>query len=297
MKVIAPITMTDALLVHSNVAESDAPAWDGVTSYDLGAQVMSLASHRVFQAVTGAEAGNDPEVGDLTKWIPVSATNRWKAFDLTIQDQVENPGTITYTITPDSLVTGIAFLGLEAAEVRVQIVAAGYDKTISLVDDTEVVDWFSFFTWDAEQFDTEALFTGLPGYSGNEIVITIGDGTGTARVGQIVLGKVVELGVTLDGAAIGITDFSIKEQDDFGNLSLVERGFAAETSFPFKLPTADALRVKRVLTKLRATPSVYFAGEHITHYGATVFGFYEDFEIPLSSGGTSFATLTIKGLV
>jgi len=296
MKVIAPITVSDAILTDSNVAENDAPAWGNATPYALGAQVMSLTSHRVFQSAVADNLGNDPET-DAVNWFPVGATNRWKAFDLTIQDQVQNAGTITYTITTDSLVTGIAFLGLDAAQVRVQIAAAGYDKTISLVDDSEVVDWFTFFTWDAEEYDTEALFTGLPGYAGNQIVITIGDGSGTARVGQIVLGKVIELGTTLDGATIGIADFSIKEQDAFGNLSLVERGFADETEFPFTLPTTDARRVKRALAKLRATPALYFAGEDLTRYGATVFGFYEDFEIPLSSGGTSFANLTIKGLV
>lgn len=111
------------------------------------------------------------------------------------------------------------------------------------------------------------------------------------------MGRLVELGTTLDGATIGINDFSIKEQDAFGNLNIVERGFADETEFPFSLPTVNARRVKRQLAALRATPAVYFASEDITRYGTTVFGYFEDFDIPLSAGGTSFATLSIKGLV
>lgn len=301
MKLIAPITITDTILSASNVAETDHPEWGPGMTYAAGARVISTASHAIYQSVTSGNLGNDPVTDDGSKWLYVSATNRWKPFDQTIQDRAERAGTLAYSITPNSLVTGLAFLGLEAAQVHVEIFDTEgqqvFDKILSLVDVSEVVDWFSFFTWDAENYDSEALFVGVPGYAGNRIDITIGDGTGTAKVGQIVIGKLETLGVTLDGASIGINDFSIKGQDDFGNLSIIERGFADEVSFPFALATSSARRVKRLLAELRATPAVYFAGEDIPHFGATVFGYYEDFDIPLSRGGTSYATLSITGLV
>ncbi|WP_197919310.1 ACT domain-containing protein [Thiosulfatihalobacter marinus] len=303
MKIISPITMTDAILTSSNVPETDYDEWDVSTTYATGDYVISTSSHKVYQSAVSSNLGNDPTTDDGSNWTEISSTNRWKAFDSTISDQVSKSGSITYSISPASLVTGIAFFGLDASEVRVQVFDTEspaneiFDTTTSLVDTGEIVDWFTFFTTDLTDYDTEAQFVGIPAYAGYQIDITVGDGTGTAKVGLIALGRVIEIGKTLDGTSVGITDFSIKEQNDFGILSIVERGFADKTSFQFSLPTDDVRRVKRVLTSLRATPAVYFADEDLTQMGATVFGYYDDFEIPLSAGGVSIATLEIKGLI
>jgi hypothetical protein len=300
MKVIAPITVTDGQLSSSNVTEDDYDEWDESVTYTTGDFVIVSSEHRVYQASQDS-TGQDPTVESSDYWTNYSATNRWKAFDRIISDQVSNAGTITYSIVPESRVTGIAFFGLEAAEVRVVVTDTTpevvHDETISLVDATGLVSWYTMFTTDLTVYDTEALFTGIPGYAGNQIDITIGDGTGTAKVGQVVLGTVETIGETLDGTEIGINDFSTKEQDELGSPTLVERGHADETLFKIAIPTDNGRLVKRTLAALRATPAVYFADADITRMGATVYGYYEDFRIPLGAGGRSYATLEIKGLI
>ena len=303
MKLIAPITVTNSVLSASNVTEDDYAVWASGTTYSSGTRVIVIGTtHKVYESVQSANTGNDPTTDDGTWWLEISATNRWKAFDQKLADTVSNSGTITYTLIPSSLVTGIAFLNINAPQVRVQVFedvspnTEIYDVTQSLVDDTVIVDWFTFFTSDLTIYDTEALFIGLPGYTGYEIDITIGDGTGTPTVGQIVLGKVEELGFTTDGTQIGIEDFSTKGRDDFGNAIITERAFADETTFNFSLFSADARRIKRILSNLRATPAVYFADEDLIRYGTTVYGFFQDFSIPLSTGNLSFANLEIEGL-
>lgn len=301
MKVIAPVAITDVILTASNVAEADHPEWSAATTYAKGDRVIVLATHRIYESAIASNTGNDPVTDSGANWIEISATNRWKAFDQKIADQVSNAGTISYSIIPDRQVTGLAFFRLDAAQVRVQIFDNGspaaqvYDQTVQLVDTTAIVDWFTFFTWQAE-YDEEALFVGVPGYAGYRIDITIGDGTGTARVGQVVVGAAYRLGDTIDGTSIGIEDFSTKERDDFGNAVIVQRAFADTVDFDFAMNTADARRVKRILSSLRATPAVYFADEAATEFGTTVYGFFQDFAIPLSAGGKSFATLEIEGL-
>ena len=301
MKVISPITVTNAILTASNVTENDHSEWDISTTYDADDYVIVIGTtHKIYQSAQGSNLGNDPTTDDGTWWTEISATNRWKAFDQKIADQVSKSGTITYSITPASIVTGIGFLGLSAAEVRVQVYDTNpteiYDETVNLIDDSGIVSWFTYFTFDAADYDTEALFVDIPAYAGYQIDITIGDGTGTAKVGQIIPGKVQTLGEQIDGTSIGIEDFSTKSRDDFGNAILVERAFADEVSFRFVLQSSDARRVKRILSDLRAVPALYFADEEMISYGATVYGFFKDFDIPLSSGGVSFANLEIEGL-
>ena len=301
MKVIAPIAITEAILAASNVSEADNPEWNAGTTYAQGDRVNDLATHTVFESVQGSNLNHSPVGDDGTWWIEVSATNRWKAFDQRLGDQVENAGAITYTLTAPSLVTGVAFFNMGAAAVRVQVIDSGaaetYDQTMSLVDDSEITDWFSFFTTEIDGFVTEALFTGLAAYPGYSIEITIGDSAGTARAGQVVLGKVVTLGDTLEGTTIGLTSYSTKEVDEFGSWTIVPRAKSDPVNFDFAMPASGAGRVKRILNGLRDTPAVYFADESlVADLGAMTYGLFQDYEIPLKRAGVSIVQLEIEGL-
>lgn len=303
MKVISPITMTDAQLTASNVPENDFAAWDESTTYAEDAQVIVVAAHKVYRSVQGGNLDNDPVTDDGTWWTEVGATNRWRAFDRRIVGVTTNAGTITYTITPAALVTGLAFFNLSAPSVRVQVdddsspAVETYDQTINLVDDSDIVDWFTFFTTDlTDEQQTEALFANVPGYVGHAVKITIGDGAGTPGVGEIALGKITTLGETLEGTSIGLTSFSTKEQDAFGNFNIVSRAKSDPVDFQFAMPASDAGRVKRFLNSLRDIPAVYFADESLTSYGAVTYGLFQDYEIPLRAAGVSIVTLEIEGL-
>ncbi|WP_353474781.1 hypothetical protein PVT71_14525 [Salipiger sp. H15] len=301
MKIIAPIAITDAILVASNIAEDDHAEWDSGTAYGAGDSVIVLATHKVYESVQAANSAHDPTTDDGTWWFEVSATNLWKAFDRRLADQVENSGTITYRLDAGELVTGIAFFNLDAASVRIQVTSNAavetYDKTVELVDDSDIVDWFSFFTTALDNYVQEALFVDLAAYPEYTIDITIGDGTGTAKVGQIVIGKVLKLGDALEGTTIGLTSYSTKEVDDFGSWTIVPRAKSDPVNFDFAMPASGAGRVKRILNSLRDTPAVYFAGESlVSTHGAMTYGFFQDYEIPLKKAGVSIVQLEIEGL-
>lgn len=304
MKVIVPMTVDDSNLDTSSIAEDDYAAWNSGTTYDADEYVISVTTHKVYMSVVGSNLNNDPTTDDGTWWLEVGATNRWKAFDQRLYDTAVMSGDyLTYSIVPDQLVTGIAFLNMNAIQVRVQVWDAPsggeaiFNETVYMANQWVIVDWFTYFTEDLSTYETEYIFTDLPGYVNNRIDIRLGNGTGNPSVGQIVLGKVETLGFTQDGTSIGIRDFSVKERDVFGNAIITERAFADEVNFAFALYTSDARRVKSILTSLRATPTAYFADETIMNYGMTVYGFFQDFSIPIKAGNISYATLDIEGLV
>lgn len=303
MNVIGPLHITAAALTATSVPESGAPVWSAPVAYGMGDQVRASgfergAYERLFESLVDGNAGNDPRAGDATKWLELGATDRFKPFDEKVNDLVTATGSLSYTVTAPALVTGIALLGLQGTAVQVRIVntvgVETYDETFQLVDTTEVYDWHSYFTWDGE-YDSEEIFLDLPGYAGSQITITV-TGTGDVALGQIVMGRHQHLGTSLDGTEIGLEDFSVKERDPFGNAILIERDYAETVKFQFWMPTASAKRVRRVVSRLRARPSLYFAGPDLEHLGTTVFGYYEDMSTPLASDGNTFATLEIKGL-
>ena len=53
---------------------------------------------------------------------------------------------------------------------------------------------------------------------------------------------------------IGITDYSKKDVDDFGNYTIVERAFAARANFKMSLPNTEVTGVYKTLAAYRATP-------------------------------------------
>ena len=112
---------------------------------------------KVYESLSAGNVGNYPPLDVLEtvpKWLEVSATNRWKAFDNKVGTQTSQATSITYKITPGQVFDSIAFLNLEAATVQITLTDAVegvvYDETIKLLDVTLTgteaeMDWYAYF--------------------------------------------------------------------------------------------------------------------------------------------------------
>ena len=79
MKLLRPVTITDAMLTSSTVPENDHPAWSAGTAYVTGNRVILASTHRRYEALA-ASTGVNPAT-DPTKWLDLGPTNRWAMFD------------------------------------------------------------------------------------------------------------------------------------------------------------------------------------------------------------------------
>ena len=299
MDIIRPVVVTDAVLDSSNVPENDYAEWDVATAYTVGNRVILLSTHRIYEAV-GSSTGVNPATDDGTNWLNIGATNRWKAFDQKISDPVTQLESISYTLTDDnSTPTAVALFGLKGVTATVTVTDSVegevYSETKSLLDTLDVIDWYSYFFEEITYVST-MLFTGIPPYFGSTAEVTVTEATGeTAKLGQLVFGFLVDLGLTTYGTAISIQDFSRKETDAFGNFIVVQRAFSNLIDFDVRLPTQTAGRVRRVLAEYRATPIVYIGNED-SSYGTIAYGFYRNFDITLDTPSYSFAAIEVEGL-
>ena len=304
MNVIEPYGVGAAQIVAHNIAPKVSDYWNPSTSYTVGEQVILEAATVIYESVSEGNLGNDPASDNGTNWIATGATNLWRLFDRKIADQTENAGTIEVELSVYRLVTAVAFFNLEAAQVTVTVLDDAdpgvevFSETRVLVDDDDITDWWTFFTNDLDVFYTESLIDGFAAYPGYRLRIVIGDGTGTPACGQIAFGKAVNLGRTRPGSTIGLTSFSTKEQDDWGNWVIVPRAKSDPMDVEFSIPAAHARRTKRLLEGLRDVPAVYYAdAELVETHGAITYGFFQDFEIPLQKVGLSIVQLELEGLV
>lgn len=300
MKLIRPITVTDSVLDSSNVPENDYAEWSSGTTYADGDRVIVLSTHRIYESLVGSNTGNDPTTDDGTNWLDIGATNRWRAFDNTITDQVTNTTSITYSFDPQSLTNSIAFFNLDAVEVQVtmtdSVEGVVYDNTVSLIDNSAVTDWWGYFFEPIIRKPDIVLFD-LPNYITAILDVTISTTTGsTAKVGQIVFGNQKVLGLTTYGTTVGIQDYSTKDTDAFGNVVITERRFAQLVDYDVKVSTTAVRDVQKTLASYRATPIVYSGTDDGT-YGDLVYGYYRNFGINISTPSFSDATIEVEGLV
>lgn len=308
MNVIPPITMTEAQLVSSNVPEDEYPEWDSGTSYSAGTIVQMTTDeiHRIYSSALSSNLNNppatrDPTTGEITEdtinWVQVSWTNRWRAFDQVIADQVTQDGDIEFVFSPATRVTGLALFGLDAESVRIVVnngATDTYDQTFSLVDTSNIYNIFEYFAWNGE-YDRGRVITGLPGFVGTTMTVTVSS-TGTTKVGQICLGNAIRLGATVDNSEVGIDDFSIKEFDERGKLIVVPRRYSDLIDGAFAMPSTDVRRVKNILTEVRTIPAVYFADEDKPEFALLAYGIFKSFSIPVVGNGEVTVSLEIQSL-
>ena len=301
MDIIRPVNVTDSVLISSSVSEDDYSEWNSSTTYNTGDKVIVISNHQAYESLVDSNTGNDPTTDDGTKWLNIGATNRWKAFDQKISDPVTDTGSIAYELSSaDTYVTSVALFGLKAVEATVTVTDTDddgevYNKTTSLIDNLDVIDWYTYF-FEPITFKTEALFTDIPPYLGSDVEILITSSEGeTVEVGQIVIGSLQNLGFTVYGTNVGIEDFSRKETDEFGNFIIVERNFSNLVDYEVRIPTQTTRRVQNLLAQFRASPLVYI-GNDDDSFGTIVYGFYRNFDINLDTPSYSLASIEVEGL-
>jgi hypothetical protein len=123
MDIIKPVTVSNSVLTSSNVTEDDYSEWSSSTTYADGANVIVVGTtHKVYESLVNSNLNNDPTTDDGTNWLELGATNRWKAFDQKIADQVSNTDTIEYQFNdPNSNITSLSMFGLSGTSCNVTV--------------------------------------------------------------------------------------------------------------------------------------------------------------------------------
>ncbi len=158
-----------------------------------------------------------------------------------------------------------------------------------------MIDWETYFFAPVGFTKPDIFVNDIPLYGTAETTITITNTGGTAKVGQVVLGRSEKLGVSVFGTTLTIEDYSRKDRDAFGNAIIVERAFAKVVDYDVGLITEDVDRVQNVLAGYRTTPLVWLATDD-AKFGASVYGYYRRFDITLSGPAISTASIEVEGL-
>lgn len=266
-----------------------------------GANINTSGSQSgVHTARHGANVGKTPSLNSdpdaSPYWLDTGATNRWRLFDEVVGQQCTDADEIEVVLAPDQICNTLALFNLDAAEVRVQVHSAEavslYDETFSLVADRGVLGFYSWLFTPQDRL-ASLVVNDLPAYPGVEVTVTL-SGDGAIGAGELVLGMSRHVGDTMWDTEVGITDYSFKEQDDFGNWRITPRAFSRSVNAPIWLEGSRGDAVMRLFERYRSTPVVWIGIDDTasTH----VYGFYEDFRMALKSFPMSLYLLKLQGL-
>jgi len=298
LRFLAPVAITDAILVSSTRAETDYSAWSGATTYAVGDHCIKTATHRIYESVQAANLNHDPATDTTaTWWLDIGPTNRWAMFDKTI-------GTVTSQATPLTVVLDPGFVGaLSVLDVSANTItvsmtdgpggASLYSAVHDMTDTTVILDWWMYFYAPITPRTTLTI-DDLPPCEAGRLTVAIA-ATTTASCGTLTVGNLVDVGEVQAGVKVGIIDYSKKTTDDYGVTSVVARSYAKRIEANLILNNVAIDYVSVQLAAIRATPVVWVCDDRVD--SLTAFGWLRDWDVTIAYPQHSLCHLTIEGLV
>jgi hypothetical protein len=303
MRVIPPITITNAILTSSSCAEpsSGEASWLVGTTYALGAQVIDATRHRTYQSLQAANTGNAVPTLPATSnawWLDIGPSNRWGMFDLFRNTATTTAGTLTVVLTPGQRINSIAFLGLVATSVEVSMTLSGvtvYDTTVTLTN-RQVLNWYDYYYASFGTAPSVVLYD-LPPISNGIITITIINTAGSVSCGSMALGNYVWLGATQYDAVTDSLNFSTVTRDSFGNSTLIPRRSVPTTQQTVWADASNLNAVRNLKSLLNAVPAVWSGLDDSTQpyfEALLIVGIYKQFTINLTYIDKVVVTLLLE---
>lgn len=256
--------------ISARVSTMATSATTDATGYAIGLSTVALAA-----AGTGAIA-----IGDVLSF----AGQATLYTATTAVASVAAGGTVSFT---PALVSTIP-----AALTAIAVTAYG-PTTYPLSSSTTVSSYWSWF-YEVITRKVDFVDVDFPPYNNLQVTVTLTDTGNTVKCGAVVLGLSKDLGYTQYGATHGITDYSVKTQDAFGNYNVTERAFRKRGSFQILVNRVGSDALQQVLEAYRATPVVYIGSGD--YESTIIYGFYRDFTVNIAYPSHSICTIDVEGL-
>lgn len=260
MYAVQPLAFHPALLVGTTAMEPN-PLWVAGAIYPQDAVVVwprADGSAVIYYRYLSLVNNNATEPGvDALAWTEIGPCNRCAMFDGRVSTRTEAASPLVVVLEPGDITSNLGLLNLTGDSLTVEMLVGGhlvYSQTVSL-QGAEISDWWSYYFTPDEQV-TLALFDSLPAFYNQQLRIIL-TGLGTVAIGHCVFGTRQDIGELQYGAQASVADYSRKTTDEFGVTSFVERDYADEFSGQLLVRNSQLSSVKRLLRRLRATPTLY----------------------------------------
>ena len=303
MRVIKPVSVTDATLTSSTIAEPDSGEIEYTAgTYNTGDKRIKSSTHRVYEVVAVPSTTDTPEVGILAlppTWVDVGPTNKWAMFDSSNSTATTDNLALNIGVTPTSLVNSIAGFAIDGASSLSVTVSNGisdvYSKDIFMRDNSERADWYQFFFSPIIAIN-RFILTDLPPVISKLVTVSM-LGSGDIKLGNLVIGSYSDLGTAVHGTSWQGLDFSIRTPDGFGGFEIIRRRTADIMDYDCTLPKSKFSYTKSLLKSLSQVETVWIGNHLDINDGTAVFGYHNDSQINISTPTQIDMTIKVQELI
>lgn len=285
MYFIKPHTISD---FNSTIPEPDAgeTVWSAYTSTVGDVRILTTTHRKYRAAISSTDSPDAGVLKDPKTWVDIGPTNKWAMVDNKNTTQSTASGGITVDFTlgvVSSSLSGFNITGASSVEIEVSVASDGviYTKSIPMIDNSEINDFFPWF-FDELVNKTEFIVTDLPFY-GNATIEVDFVGSGDVGVGSLVFGNPYRLGDINYGTSYKLLAGGV--EDDSATMKLID--------YRFTILNNQGGSTYRKLASVIGAPAVYFATENVDN-GAMVLGFYLDSNISIDTPSYCPVSLSVK---
>lgn len=288
--------ITGSGLIYTDLVDPN-PLYSAATTYAIGAVVRY--NNRLYESLQATNLNHQPDTS-ATWWLDIGVDNLHASFDNSVSTSSSALTAMTIVFKPGAI-DSIALINMNAATAKITLtnplVGTVYSRIAGL-SGAEVFDWYQYFFYDPLDRRTQLIFTDVPKVNDGLVTIRLEGSLGELiTIGQVLLGVINTIGDTQYGVTSGIIDYSIKDTDEFGNTSFVERAFSKRISANVFVNNPNLNRAQRLLQSVRATPCVWIASDSgVYEESLIVFGFYRSFSIDISYPSYALCNIEIEGL-
>lgn len=302
MKVIRPVEIKPDDILHSTAPDNTEQAWSKSKSYARGERVIFYTERfgpSVYQSAGDDNKENAPDRSP-DDWVRVGPTNRWAMFDGSASTLSESKGGFECSFQVTEMFNSLAFFEIYGTKLIVTAKLKDSSELFftheqSLIDNSMVVDGYTY-CFAPFDYIRDGVIKGVPPFY--DVVLTLRiEGESRTGVGEVIVGNLADLGCTQYGATHGIRDYSRIHEDDFGNRYMQQGNWAKTNDLQVFVDKGKHRYVSRVLTELRAKPTVFIGSEIPQHEPLIVFGSIKDWRGVIEYPTRTLVNIEIQGLI
>lgn len=271
MNVVSPATLGPDQIVSSTAA-NEYPDWEE-GQYQEGERVTHGLS--AWEALRETDEVPGESESD---WLRLGYANRYRMFFDGRDSPTTAEGSLDVTLFSPEIVTTVALLGLTGVTATLivddPLEGVVYEREEALVD-IGVPDYWEWHFLPYSRVEN-VVFDGIPPYAGANISVSVDTATesGTAAIGRIIAGVETSLGITLLNPRVEMLDFSTKERDPFGNLTLVKRRVINLVDYDVTYMSGQFDHIVRTLRRIASEPTLFIGTKRQQYRELIVFGVF-----------------------
>jgi hypothetical protein len=254
---------------------------------------------------SGSITTSSPPPTDPTNWVAVGPSNRWAMFDGSLRTRSADNSTVGHpskiSIELQSInADAVALFGV-IGEVTIFETQLGGGSNLTNIGGSGAINIYRPVAGNALPAQpVDILYVSPLSPASNPSttwIIDIGYQDGRAECAAVLPGVAFRLGDARLGAKVSIIDYSLKNTDEFGQVSFVRRPASKRVGLDLFVPGTNVTKLQTLLTDLRATPTAWFTKTGVSSGSQqAALGYFKDFSVVCSYQTLAQCSLEIEGL-